>query len=98
MLNTVHARIDIIPLNSVYIIRKLHKLLQISLRSILFHKAANVSRTLLHKRQQWQKNYTLNHTLIIKHFYRSPEQLMNNISIKQLPLKNTVQAPQRQNK
>ena len=31
---------------------------------------------------------------MIKHYYCSLEQLMNNISIKQLPLKNTVQAPQ----
>ena len=52
MLDTAHARFDIIPLNSVDIIRKLHKLLQISLRSILFHKAANMSRTLLHKTKQ----------------------------------------------
>ena len=32
------------------------------------------------------------------HYYCFLEQLMNNISIKQLPLKNTVQAPQRPNK
>ena len=44
MLDTAHARFNIIRLNSADIIRKLHKLLQISLRSILFHKAANVSR------------------------------------------------------
>ena len=52
MLDTAHVRFDIIPLNSVDIIRKLHKLLQFSLRSILFHKAANVSRTQLHKTKQ----------------------------------------------
>ena len=34
----------------------------------------------------------------MKHYYRSLEQLMNNISVKQLPLKNTVQASQRPNK
>ena len=52
MLDTANARFDIIPLNSADIIRKSHKSLQISSRSILFHKAANVSRTLLHKTKQ----------------------------------------------
>ena len=52
MLDTAHARFNIIPFNSVDIIRKLHKLLQISLGRILFYKTAKVSRTVLHKRQQ----------------------------------------------
>ena len=64
MLDTAHARFDIIPLNSVDIIRKLHKLLQISLRSILFHKAANVSRTLLHKTKQTKKLHFKNKALL----------------------------------